>query len=58
MLMLGRRGLSLPRLRDAEQKFRIDSATLGANNCRSGIDVAQFPLKRLDLRRTDKIDLV
>src|SRR5206468_956812 len=58
VLMLGGRDLSPPRLRDAEQKFRIDPTTLGENDCRSWIVVAQFPLKRLDLRRTDKIRLV
>jgi hypothetical protein len=58
MFMLGRRDLFLTRLRDAEQKFGIDSAAVCANNCRVRIDFAQLGFERFDLLRIDKIDLV
>jgi hypothetical protein len=42
---------------NSKKQFRINPATLGANNCRSGIDFPQFRFKRLDLRRFDEINI-
>src|SRR6266516_1925337 len=58
MLMLRARDFFLPRLRDAEQQIRIDSAALGEDNCRGGVDFMQLRFERLDLRWLNKIDLV
>src|SRR5262245_5908301 len=43
---------------NSKQQFRINPASVGANDCRVRIDFSKFRFERLDLQRLDQIDLV
>src|SRR6266480_1439331 len=57
-LMLVSRSCDFSLAFNSKQQFRINPATLGANNCRGRIDFPELRFKRFGLPRLDEIDLV